>query len=326
VRIADVFDGELAPREERVCQILGIGSIIGGGLGLIGSIFGGNSAKDAANINAKAAEQAAQLQAAEFQVTQQNLLPFLQEGVTSKNALDSLLGLNRAPDGSYLSGGVIPGGGPLLQNPQTSMGPAPNYNMPAFTSAMYQQSPGYNATLQGGTQALQNAGATKTGALSGNVLKALQGYGTGLANADYQQGYQNYATNYGNQFANNNANYWSTLGQKNLTNQNAFNWLQTLMGSGQNAAANLGALGSQTAGNIGQALVGAGAARSAGVLGQSQALTGGLNSLATMFSSPNTGGSGGISALLSSIFGGGGSGATDYGSQFMNSSGDFSGV
>jgi hypothetical protein len=96
-------------------------------------------------------------------------------------------------------------------------------------------------------------------------------YGEGLANQDYQQAYNNYVNNYQNAFssANTNAN-------------TSFNRLQTIAGSGQNAAANLGSLSSQTAGQIGSNIIGAGNAQAAGTIGSANAATGGLNSLSQL--------------------------------------------
>lgn len=249
--------------------------------GFIGSLISGGASLLGAGMQSSATNAAINAQQQQFAQTQQNLLPFLQAG---QNLLPQLLGM-------------LGPGGQLSTNPQTTMGPAPTYSMPAFTAQMYQASPGYNATLQGGTQVLQNAGATTTGALSGNVLKALQGYGTGLANADFQQGYQNYASNYQNQFNANNQNYWSTLGQSDLQNQNMYQWLQTLIGSGQNAGASLGSLGQNSVNNIGNALIGQGGANAAGIVGAGKAAVGGLNNLSTM---QNTSG-GNSNDLLSTL-------------------------
>jgi hypothetical protein len=260
-----------------------------------GSIISGNAAKDAAQTQANAAAQAEQTQQNQFNQTEKNLLPFLQAGQGNLSQLEALL-----------AGG--PGQG-ILTNPMQQLGAPQQYNMPAFTAQQYQQSPGYAAQLQGGQQALQNAGANTTGAMSGNVLKALQGYGTGLANQDFQQAYQNYATNYQNQFGANNSNYWNQYNAMNQQNSNAFNWLSQLSGMGQNAAAQTGGFGANAATNIGSAQIGAGNALAAGQVGQANALTGGLNSLTTNLLSPT---SGYQNSLLASLLQGGG-GQAAYG-------------
>lgn len=269
-----------------------------GGSSLIGSLIGANASSNAADTTAASARRAAALQAGEFGLTQQNLLPFLQTGTTANQVLSSnYLGVD-GPTGTFNPNA------PFLQSPLSRMGPPPSYNMPGFTAGMYQHSPGYNAALQGGVEALQNAGTTTTGALSGNTLKALQGYGTQAANQDYQQAYQNYATNYSNQFTGNNANFWNQYNAGNQQNQNIFNWLSQLGGGGQSAAAGLGGLGATAAGNAGNALIGAGSANAAGMLGVGNAFSGGLNSLSTMLARPNS-----DSSLIAALMAGGGGGS-----------------
>lgn len=49
----------------------------------------------------------------------------------------------------------------------------------------FQQSPGYQWQLGQGIDAIQNSASAQGGVNSGNTLKALQTYGTGLANQDY---------------------------------------------------------------------------------------------------------------------------------------------
>ena len=180
---------------------IGLGAILGAGSSLAGGILSSSAATQAAQIQAQAAAHAADLQFQEFGQIQQNLQPYMQTGQAGLNALQGLYGLN--------SGGQFDPNAPFLQPITNQIGPpptlaqvpgfnnAPEYNLPAYN---WQQSPGYAAALQGGTDALQNAGATRGGALSGNTLKALSQYGTGAANQDYQQGYANNAAAYGNQF------------------------------------------------------------------------------------------------------------------------------
>lgn len=284
-------------REDYHCHFIGaiLGGVVSGGLGLLGSSISGNASQQAAQQQASAANQAAQIQQQEFQQTQTNLLPFLQAGQGNLGFLESILP-------------TLTGQQPLNLT-TANVGALPNYNMPLFTAQMYQASPGYAATLQGGVEALRNAGTTKTGPMSGNVLKALQGYGTGLANADFQQGYQNYATNYGNQFNANNNNWFGYLNALRAGNADTFNFLRSLSGQGLSAGAGIGDLGQSATSNIGNALIGAGNAQAAGTIGSANAQVGGLNSLATALSGGGGGGNNNlITALLQNITGGGGGG------------------
>lgn len=251
-----------------------------GGSSLLGSIFSSNAASDAANTQSKAATRAADLQLQTFNKTQDNLYPYLKSGSAGQGALNSYLGINAD------SGGITDPNAPLLQNPLSSMGAAPQYNMPAYDAAAYRQSPGYAFALQGGTDALTNAGAMKTGALSGNVLKALQGYGSGLANQDYQQNYQNYATDYQNQYKSQSNNYWNTYTANRDFNNDLYKYLAGITNQGENAAVGQGQIGTAAASNAGGALIGAGNARASGIVGSSNAITGGLNSLSTLLQSP----------------------------------------
>lgn len=148
-----------------------------------------------------------------------------------------------------------------------------------FSAAQYQQSPGYAFQMQQGEQAIQDTASAHGGVMGGNTLKALTQYGQGLANTDYQQALNNY------------------MAQQNQQ----FSQLQTLAGSGQNAAANLGALGSQTATNIGNNDLAAGNAASAGAVGISNSIGSAANGLGSNY------------LLASLLNGGGASGATSAG-------------
>ena len=101
-----------------------------------------------------------------------------------------------------------------------------------------------------------------------------------------------------------NQDWWNAQNNYQQQQQQRFNMLQTLSGSGQNAAANLGAFGSQVAGSIGQNMIGAGNAASAGIVAGAQNWTNLLNNQSFING-------------ISSLFGGGGGGGLDY--NFLNS-------
>lgn len=325
---------------------IGLGLLLGGGINGLGSLFGGlfssNAAESAAQTQAAAAQRAAQLQFMEFMRENRNLAPFLNRGnldskllfqllggkagpLASPNALTEpltkLLGLPPTPESI---GGRIP-------TPQSiNKAPIPVFNMPAFTAAQYHESPGYKFELGQGEQAIRDAASASGGAVSGNMLKQLQGYGTGLANQDYQQAYQNYASNYINKFNANNQNYWNNFnaGNQNYWNaynaganrygteagllgnwqSNLFNMLNTMAGAGQNAGANLGSLGQGAASNAGQDIIGGGNAIAAGQIGSANALVGGLTGLTNSFNPfllAALSGQNGQNNGLSFLFGGG---------------------
>lgn len=248
---------------------MGLGAAIVGGLAAVGSIGGAlvssQGAKSAADTQAQAADQSAQIQQNMFNTTQSNLAPWMSAGGGGLTALQQALGLT--PGGIAGSGtslpqmfGLTPGGSGIAgsgTNLAQLLGLAPGGN----ALAMFQGSPGYQWQLSQGTAAINNTAAARGGLDSGNTLKALQGYGTGLANQDWY----NYLNSSVSPYINSATNY--------------VNNLANLSGSGQNAAANLGGFGAQAATGIGNALSNAGAANAAGIVGQSNAINSGITGL-----------------------------------------------
>jgi hypothetical protein len=143
-----------------------------------------------------------------------------------------------------------------------------------FTAADYTASPGYAWQMSQGIDAVQNSASAAGGIGGGNTLKGLTTFGQGLANSDYQQAYQNY------------------LAQQ----QQRYGMLSNTAGSGQNAAAGLGAIGTTVGGQVGGNIIGAGNALAAGQIGSANAVTGGINSL----------------AQLSALYGNGGANTNPY--------------
>jgi hypothetical protein len=124
--------------------------------------------------------------------------------------------------------------------------------------ATLRNTPGYQFNLSQGLKSVQNGAAARGLGLSGAAMKGAAAYATGLADSTYQ-----------NQF--NNA-------QQNQAN--AFNRLMGVTQLGENAAAQTGAYGTQTAANVGNSLIQGGNAQAAGYLGAANALTNGVNSYA----------------------------------------------
>jgi len=125
--------------------------------------------------------------------------------------------------------------------------------------ATLEKTPGYQFNLQQGLKSTQNSAAARGLGNSGAALKGAASYATGLADSTYQ-----------NQF--NNA----------VTNQtNAYNRLMGLVQSGQNAAAQTGSYGTQTAQSIGQNTIAGGTAQAAGYTGAANAISGGVNNYLT---------------------------------------------
>jgi hypothetical protein len=294
-----------------------IGGLIAGAGSLFGGLLGSNAATSAAKTQAQSNQQAIQAQLGEFQQQRGDEAPFIQTGGNAISSLAGLLGLANVP-------GVATGS--LNQNPAQLMGlgPEPTLSIPdpsnPATIAQFQQSPGYQYELGQQQNALQNSAAGKTGAISGNMLKALQQNAQGLASQDYGSWLTN-ATNFGTQnYAAGRQNYFDQYSIGQNQQANLFQRLLSLAGLGQGAAAGQGTTGTQLAGNVGGAQIGAGNALAAGQVGSANALTGGVNNLLTSLLAPNVGNNSGQSSLAALLaqFGGGG-GFSDAFAQSVNS-------
>lgn len=172
-------------------------------------------------------------------------LPYINSGV---NTLLGVYGSNQAADAEQagLQAAIDEQRRQYDQNRQDLMpwltagqGALNNLQDPnAFTA-----SPGYEWMRNEGQRDIGNSFAARGGAASGNALRALSEFNTGLAAQDYN-------------------NWW--------------NRQAGLAGVGQNAAVNLGATGTNTAANVGNYLTDQGASRASGVLGKYGAIAGGL--------------------------------------------------
>ena len=104
------------------------------------------------------------------------------------------------------------------------MGPD-GYFSQTYTGQDIYSDPSYQFRLQQGQDAIQSSAAARGGLLSGATLKALQGYGQDMASQEYQNAYNRF----------------------NADQTNQYNRLSNLVGVGQNAAAQQGNYGAQTA-------------------------------------------------------------------------------
>lgn len=226
--------------------IAGTAAAVGG----IGSaVIGADASKSAAQTQAGAEGKALDFQEQEWQQQQANEEPFLQQGQTAVNNLAN-----------------------LVNNPSFSQYPGGTFQAPTLAEA--EQTPGYEFTLQQGTQALDKSAAATGNLFSGTQGTALQQYGQGLAgttyNADYQRALQTYMENYG---------VWN----QDTTNQ--VNRLQAMANLGGNTAANLGTQGQAAATNTGNELVGQGTALASGTVGAANAINSGIGSMTNFASS-----------------------------------------
>jgi hypothetical protein len=112
--------------------------------------------------------------------------------------------------------------------------------------------------LQQGGQGVLNTDSANVGAESGAAFKDLMGYNQNMANTAFNNAFNQYQTQQGN-------TYQRLMGMTTL---------------GQNAAANLGAQGTNLAGNSASLAASLGASQAAGTIGQANAISGAANTAA----------------------------------------------
>ncbi len=230
-------------------------------IGAVGSLAGGaiqaGSAQSAANTQASALNQASAIQQGEFNTIQGQLAPFYNTGVNAGSPLAQFYGVT--PSG-------FDANAPFLQPISYRVGAPPSPD-DASLRTNFQASPGYQYQLQQSSDAIQNSAAGKTGAVSGNMMKALQTNATGLAGQDWWNYYQQLVNNYGQRYA-----------DEQLRRTNATQVWGGLAGAGQNAAAQMGGFGTTAATNIGSNIATAGSAQAAGQIGAGNAFSNAFNS------------------------------------------------
>lgn len=238
-----------------------MGFAVAGAIG--GALISSNAAGNAADAQAGAAGAASQLQYDEYQQTRKDQAPWREAGSQALTQLQ-----NQLPD--------------MTRN---------------FTSADFQQDPGYQFQLQQGQSAIQRSAAARGLMSSTGTMKSLNDYSQGVANQDYQQARNNFVQN----------------------QQQRYNSLASIAGVGQQAVNQTSAAGMNYANNAGQNMIGAGNAAAAGMVGQANAYSGAIgqgmntwmnnNAMDRMFPQNNGGGGGGGGGggIVSGSSGGGGS-------------------
>jgi len=187
---------------------------------IIGSTaIGALSSKSAADTQANAARRAADLQKEQYDQTRADYAPFREAGV---NALGKLQG----------------------------MADYQKFGMNQFT-----QDPGYAFRLQQGQKALDASAAARGGLISGNALRAAQGYGQEMGSQEYQNAFNRYQTE-----------RQATLAP-----------YMTLAGFGTGANAANAQAGQNYATNAGNMITGGAAAQAAGGIGAANAISGGVS-------------------------------------------------
>ena len=255
--------------------------IVAGAVGAatVGGVIAGEASKKAAKTQARAADQAAQLQQQQYEQTRQDQMPFLQSGVGAVNRLNELLGLESQPAqpsyqatnaprsssgfmGSQLMGSVLSDlnqqgklARPMTKAPVAAPRGA-DFGKYArdFGMSDFQADPGYAFRLAEGQKALDRQAAARGGLISGGALAAAQRYGQEMGSQEFTNAYNRYQTNRAAQL----------------------NPLQSMAGMGQTSVGQLGQAGQNYATGAGEALTSGAAARASGYVGQANALTGAL--------------------------------------------------
>lgn len=203
--------------------------LLAAGAGILSSVIGGVSSNAAANTQASAEEQAAQIQQQMFEQVQGNEQPFLAGGQNALAALQTGLGIG-------------PGG--------TGQGAL---NTP-FNPQNLQNTPGYQFTQQQGLEGLEDASTATGGVGGGNALKGIVGYSEGLASTTYQQQLQDYMAqqqqSYGQLY--DLSQLGANAGSNSATNASGFgaNIGSAVAGAGAANAAGILGVGNAAAGGI----------------------------------------------------------------------------
>jgi hypothetical protein len=305
-------------------------------IGVVGAGISAEGASSAAGAQSGAAKNAAAQNLAMYQNGYNTLNPYVQLGNNAYNQLtDDANGGALYSYANYRSpyltqaGQNVPGQINLPNAPNLPSAPQP------MTQAQLEATPGYQFNLSQGLKATQSAAAAKGLGVSGAALKGAATYATGLADSTYQNQFANAQQIYSDMFNNAQQNYtnqfntaqqgftnqqqrygdYLNLGSQDMANrQNQVNSLLNAAGIGENAAAQTGNQGIQSAANTGNFLTQAGQAQAAGSVGTANALTGALGGTFNQLQGQQnlynyTGGQAGsnINGLLSGIFGGGSS-------------------
>jgi hypothetical protein len=266
-------------------------AVIGGVTSMIGGSQAASAAEHGADVQAEANKYAADIQKQIFEQQRADLAPWRTAGNAALNEITALNGLapaiapttvtipgatttTRVPVGSSaivnssnpIFGAIasrvgnieLPGGYRIV----TTTGQPTVTTTPGKTSAQQQQeafdrfhaSPGYQFSFSEGQRAIENSAAARGGVHSGATMKALDRFGTGLANQEYGDYYNRLAAEAG-------------IGQ-------------TAVQSGNQAAQNYGNSAAQLAANTGAARASAygaaGQAMSNAYGGVASAINGGI--------------------------------------------------
>lgn len=143
----------------------GLITALGIGGQLIGGLFGADAAGEAADTQAAAGRYAADLLDKRWNITRNDLLPFIQRGQAAADTLAPLVGVGGNPLEAYLTR--------------------------PFAPTDLESTPGYRFVRDQGLKSVQNSFAAKGLGSSGAAMRGAARYATGLADNTYNTQLQN---------------------------------------------------------------------------------------------------------------------------------------
>lgn len=219
-----------------------------------GALIASDSSRKAANTQADAANNANAAESSQYNQTRADNLPWMTRGNLAGDKLNSLLGLGGGT--SPTADGNLGFGNEQVQSID------PNYGslLRRFSQSDLSADPVYQNGLQFGLDqgvgALNRQAAASGGLLSGAALKAVTRFGNDYGSTKANESYNRYTTDQNNQY----------------------NKLAGVAGTGQVANAQVSASGQNAANQIGANTIGAGNARGSGYIANGNALTGAIGS------------------------------------------------
>lgn len=290
----------------------GSGSLLGVAGSLASGLLGAGVAGKAVDAQTESADKATALQREMLNKSIELQEPFRQAGISGKNRLMTLMGLDPATSGDPEYGSLMrdfsakdmnadpiyssmaPGMDASLARSEAernSRGDFANSMARRFTMADFEEDPGYKFRLEQGQKGLERSAAARGGLLSGRAAKDMAAYSQGMGSQEYGRASDRFtadrsfaADDYGSAFNRYAADRGFVAGQKGdaynryQTNRGAkLNPLQSLMGAGQTAVGQ-----QQKAAQVfgiqgGDNITGAGNARASGYVVQGNALQNALN-------------------------------------------------
>ena len=231
------------------------------------AVISSQAAKSAAKTQARAVENAAQAQLAQYEQTREDIAPYRELGYRALVPLES-----------------------LAQQPfQYGAFAAPEPKFVAPTAQTLQEDPGYQFRVQEGQRDLERSAAGRGILQSGPTLKAITQYGQELGSQEYANAYGRAQATYGRDVE----AYNRAMGRYQLgydvgqgLRGRQFNELATLAGIGQTSTSTLAGLGAQYAGQQGELSMQRGNALAAGQVGQANAYAagfGGIGNIANQY-------------------------------------------